>query len=206
MSRRFPSLVVLLVALCGSPLAGQSPDWLKRILVAADLPVTTAEARIEGTSSGEIRAVLQIMIGAKVRADEARVLIDAEREARREHGPVDNFGAFVQSQLRAGVRGRDLAAAIKAEHAARGKGRAGGGGGVDRGRGNGRAGLAADRGRGHAGGGDHAGGSGASGASGRAHEAHPGGGASPAGRASANGGGKPHGKGKPAGHPGKPNN
>src|SRR5687767_15243513 len=58
-------------------------------------------------------------------AYEATLVIDTARVVRREHGPVDNFGAFVQSQLAQGKRGRELAAAIRAEHARSGKGNAG---------------------------------------------------------------------------------
>jgi hypothetical protein len=86
--------------------------------------VVTADARREGVTSDEIRAVLDAMRGAGVPAHEATTLFDSERAARREYGPVDNFGAFVQSQLAAGKRGQDLAAAIRAEHERQGKGNA----------------------------------------------------------------------------------
>lgn len=136
MRTRFLPLVAVMAVLWSSPLAGQTPDWLSRILSAAELPVSTAQARIEGTPSDVINTVLDVLIGAKVPAGEAHEVIDEERAARRENGPVDNFGAFVQSQLAAGLRGRELAAAIHAEHAARGKGPGGKGqGGVVGGRG-----------------------------------------------------------------------
>ena len=108
-----------------SPLAAQLPDWVNDILVAARLPVAADEARREGASSSDIRAVLEAMSKARVPAHEATVIFDTARVVRREHGPVDNFGAFVQSQLAEGKRGRELAAAIRAEHARRGKGNAG---------------------------------------------------------------------------------
>lgn len=123
---RFVSLLAATGAMLWSnPLSGQTPDLVSRILSAAELPVSTAQARVEGTPSDVIRKVLEVMVGAKVPAGEAHEVIDEERSARRENGPVDNFGAFVQSQLAAGLRGRELAAAIHAEHAARGKGRDG---------------------------------------------------------------------------------
>jgi hypothetical protein len=159
MRTRFLPLAAAAALLWSSPSAAQSPDLLGRILSAAELPVSTAQARIEGTPSDVISAVLDVLIGAKVPAGEAHEVIDEERAARRESGPVDNFGAFVQSQLAAGVRGRDLAAAIRAEHAARGKGPKGGVGSrgghdaeaASAGRGNGRGGRetsAAGRARG----------------------------------------------------------
>jgi hypothetical protein len=105
--------------------AAQVPDWVTQLLAAALLPVSAAEARNEGVSDAEVRAVLAAMRDAKLSAHEARDVLDEGRAARRDHGPVDNFGAFVQSKLQAGLRGRELAAAIKAEHVARGKGKPG---------------------------------------------------------------------------------
>ena len=125
MVRGFPSIAAATAAVTigwSTPAAGQLPDWISQILVAADLPVSTAEARAEGVPSDEIRQVLDVMVAQKLPAHEARDVIDEERAARRDHGPVDDFGAFVQSRLQAGLRGRELAAAIRAEHAARGKG------------------------------------------------------------------------------------
>lgn len=149
--RLLPLAAILVAASWSSPLASQTPDWIIRIQAAADLPVSTAKARIEGTPSEEISRILDILLGARLPADEARGVIDEERAARREHGPVDNFGAFVQSRLQAGLRGRELAAAIRAEHAARGKGRMKGEGrGEGRGGDHGRAGHEEGRGRGNA--------------------------------------------------------
>ena len=116
-----------------SPLAAQLPDWVSDILVAARLPVVADSARREGTSNESIRDVLEAMTKSRLPAHEATVILDSARVARRDHGPVDNFGAFVQSQLAQGKRGRELAAAIRAEHARMGKGNAGGRGrGADR--------------------------------------------------------------------------
>lgn len=123
MTFRIRAPLVVLALSWSSASSAQRPDWVNQILIAAELPVSAAEARREGAPSDEIRRVLEAMRAANVPAHEARGLIEEERVARREHGPVDNFGAFVQSRLQAGLRGRELAAAIRAEHAARGKGR-----------------------------------------------------------------------------------
>jgi hypothetical protein len=196
MLRRLLPVAAVLAAFWSSPLASQTPDWIIRIQAAADLPVSTAKARIEGTPSDEIRKILEIMLGAKVPADEACNVIDEERAARREHGPVDNFGAFIQSQLQAGLRGRELAAAIRSEHAAPGKGRMKTEGrGDGRGGDNRRAGQADGRGRGNAA---------ASGAGEGGHEAQRSKGEAPGGRSAANDR-KPNDKGKPANRPVKPN-
>jgi hypothetical protein len=122
--RHIPPLVFALGVSLGSPSFAQRSERVTQLLIAADLPVSTARARREGASNAEIRDALDALRSAKVPAHEARQLIDEERDARRRNGPVDNFGAFVQSKLQAGLRGRDLAAAIRAEHAARGKGNA----------------------------------------------------------------------------------
>jgi hypothetical protein len=116
------SILVALSVAWGIPRQSQLPDWVRQVLVAAQLPVVTTSARQEGATSGEIRAILEAMRTAGVPAYQATALIDTARAARREYGPVDNFGAFVQAQLAAGKRGQELAAAIRAEHARQGKG------------------------------------------------------------------------------------
>ena len=108
-----------------TPSFAQRPQRANEILAAAELPVSAAHARKEGLSNRDVRQALDAMHAAKVPARDAQMVIDEERIARRTNGPVDNFGAFVQTKLQAGLRGRDLAAAIKAEHAARGKNKAG---------------------------------------------------------------------------------
>ena len=124
MRRLLHALPVALLIGWNAPLRAQQPDWVNQLLTAARLPVATAEARRDGVASTDIRAVLDAMIRSKVPAYEATAVIDTTRVLRREQGPVDNFGAFVQSQLAAGKRGPALAAAIRAEHARQGKGNA----------------------------------------------------------------------------------
>jgi hypothetical protein len=117
---------LLIAALIVSPSGtanAQVPDWINQILTAAQLPVVTAEARREGVPNSEIKDVLDVMVKEKIPAHEATAVMDTARAVRRQHGPVDNFGAFVQTQLASGKRGRELAAAIRAEHAKRGKGK-----------------------------------------------------------------------------------
>lgn len=105
-----------------TPSFSQVPDWVNQVLAAAQLPMAASEARRDGIANGEIRSVLDAMRNAGVPAHEATALIETERQAHREHGPADNFGAFVQAQLAAGKRGQALAAAIRQEHARQGKG------------------------------------------------------------------------------------
>ena len=141
--------LALLAAAAPAP-AQTSSDWVTRILAATNLPVSVAEAREEGAPQEDVRRVLDVLQRERVPADEAVKVIDEERAARREYGPVDNFGAFVQSKLQQGLRGQDLAAAIRAEHAARGKGK-GQGNARDR-EGSGKAGDQREAERGKAGG------------------------------------------------------
>ena len=128
MKRAVAALMAIAAATGGA--GAQIPDWVPQILLAAELPVSAAEARREGAASDQVRQTVNAMSAARLRAHEARDLLDGERAARRAGGggggggPSDNFGAFVQARLAAGLRGRELAAAIKAEHAARGKGKA----------------------------------------------------------------------------------
>ena len=123
MRRLLHALPIALLVGSSARLPAQQPDWVNQLLTAARLPVATAEARRDGVASTDIRAVLDAMIRSKVPAYEATAVIDTARVVHHEQGPVDNFGAFVQSQLAAGKRGPALAAAIRAEHARQGKGK-----------------------------------------------------------------------------------
>lgn len=124
MIRRTAALLAVSLIGWSTPSFAQVPDWVNQILAAAQLPVVATEARREGIAADEIRKVLDALFNAGVPAYEATTLIETERQAHREHGPTDNFGAFVQGQLAAGKRGQELAAAIRAEHARQGKGNA----------------------------------------------------------------------------------
>ena len=131
--RTMPALLAL--SLIAAPASAQTPDWVQVMISAAGLPIAADSARKEGVPSDDVRAVLESMRNKNIPANEAKDILNEARAAHREHGPVDNFGAFVQAKLDAGLRGRDLAAAIRAEHAARGKGKAGAAKGADRDRG-----------------------------------------------------------------------
>ena len=124
MIRKTAALLAVTLIGWSTPSFAQVPDWVNQILAAAQLPVVSTEARREGIADAEIRKVLDAMRNAGVPAYEATTLIETERQAHRENGPADNFGAFVQAQLAAGKRGQELSAAIRAEHARQGKGNA----------------------------------------------------------------------------------
>ena len=119
--RSFVALALFIGAV--SRIDAQVPGWVTQIIAAAELPVIAAQVRNDGIAADQVRIAIEAMERARVRAGEARDVLSEARNAHREHGPVDNFGAFVQSRLDAGLRGRQLAAAIRAEHASRGRGR-----------------------------------------------------------------------------------
>lgn len=142
MKPRLNALLAAALFSWSTPALAQLPDWVNQVLAAAQLPVVASEARREGIGNADIRAVVDALLNSGVPAYEATAIIDSTRSVRREYGPVDNFGTFVQSQLAAGKRGRELAAAIRQEHARLGKGNPGRGRSGDkpgnRGRGRGR--------------------------------------------------------------------
>jgi hypothetical protein len=93
------------------------------ILASLELPAAAQSLRDKGVDKGQVREAMQAAKSKKLKAKEAKGLMKDAGDSVDEHGPIDNFGAFVKSKLDSGLRGRDLAAAIRAEHAARGKGK-----------------------------------------------------------------------------------
>jgi hypothetical protein len=142
MKRRLSAFLAAMLLGWIAPAHAQLPDWVNQILAAAQLPVVANEARNEGIGNSDMRSILDALLNNGVPAYDAIAIIDTTRKAHRDHGRADNFGAFVQSQLAAGKRGRELAAAIRQEHARMGKGKPGRGASKDKddnpGRGRGR--------------------------------------------------------------------
>ena len=124
MNRRTTTLLAAALIGWSTPSYAQVPDWVNQVLAAAQLPVAASAARREWIAGADIRAVLDALRNAGVPAYEATSVLETTRQVHREHGPTDNFGAFVQAQLAAGKRGQALAAAIRQEHARQGKGNA----------------------------------------------------------------------------------
>jgi hypothetical protein len=92
------------------------------ILWALRLPALVTEARQVGVPEVVVGEVLDGLRRRGLPAGEAALVVREEVDAVKDGEPKDNFGAFVQSQLDAGLRGRALAQAIHAEHQARGVG------------------------------------------------------------------------------------
>lgn len=95
-------------------------DQIQRIL---HLPQTIERARQAGVPDSQVREVLRRTRERGVPAEDAQRAIEMETEAVGRGEKAGDFGKFVQSQIDAGLRGRDLSAAIRAEHARRGIGR-----------------------------------------------------------------------------------
>lgn len=112
------AFAVLLAAL---PLA-QAGDSTPTILQALQLPTLVTEARRAGVTDAVVRGVLDGLRRRGLPADDAARVVREEVDAVHAGAPKDNFGGFVHRQLDAGLRGRALAEAIRAEHRARGIG------------------------------------------------------------------------------------
>jgi hypothetical protein len=118
-------LLALAALLAVAPLA-QLGDAMPALLRALQLPALVTEARRAGVSETAVQEVLDGLRRRGLPADEAALVIGEEVDAVHAGAPPDNFGAFVHRQLDAGLRGRALAEAIRADHQARGIGREGG--------------------------------------------------------------------------------
>jgi hypothetical protein len=116
-------LTMLMTLLAAVPVAAQESVKVLNVLQAVRLPTVTREARGLGVPDRDLQVVFATAREHNIPAGSLADLLSEENDAIRKNGPIDNFGAFVQQKLNAGLRGRDLAAAIHAEHAARGIGK-----------------------------------------------------------------------------------
>lgn len=144
---RYSWILLAFAALAQPAGAQQTPPSGESSLIAniLNLPLAVEAARRAGIPSGTVWDVLDSLRRRRVPAGDAEVILRTEVEAVEAGAPKENFGAFVNEQLARGLRGRELAAAIHAEHARRGigQGRGRGPGAVQKGRAG-----AADTGRG----------------------------------------------------------
>lgn len=101
---------------------GNAKARQERLLKAAQLPKKAEEMRAKGVPENEMKEALNAAKAKGVRPDEMSDAVDEGSKAIDQHGRIDNFGAFVKSKLNDGLRGRELSAAIRAEHAKRGMG------------------------------------------------------------------------------------
>ena len=121
---RLGSLILFTAAAASVAAQQPLPQTPKQKAVATTaLPEIVAEARQVGVSEGVIRGILDSLQRRGVPANDAESVLRDEVAAVKAGAPKENFGAVVHAQLARGLRGRDLAAAIKAEHARRGTGK-----------------------------------------------------------------------------------
>lgn len=116
------SMILLALAAVAMPVAAQQQDT-SIMDVLLRLPKTVDEGRRAGISDGSIMAVLDSLHRRGVPAADAGQIVQAEVDAVKAGAPRENFGKYVNAMLARGLRGRELAAAIHAEHARRGMGR-----------------------------------------------------------------------------------
>jgi hypothetical protein len=119
---------ILLIGLISPAALGQSeptrqPPDENRVLKASRLPKKAHEVRTKGVPDADVKDAIRAGKSKGLKAGEMADVADAHARSVDEHGPTDNFGAFVRSKLDEGLRGRELAAAIRAEHARNGKGK-----------------------------------------------------------------------------------
>ena len=88
----------------------------KDVEAAIMLPKAAADVRREGVPAKDVSGALDILYKKNVPPADARNVLLTERDVAHNNGPSGNFGAFVQSKLDQGLRGRELADAIRAEH------------------------------------------------------------------------------------------
>jgi hypothetical protein len=117
----------MIALLAAVPALGQEADDAaskrEEILAAIELPAAAQALRNKGVEKAEVKEALRAAKGKRIKAKNAKALLDESAKSVDENGKIDNFGAFVKSKLDEGLRGRDLAAAIRAEHQKRGKGK-----------------------------------------------------------------------------------
>jgi hypothetical protein len=116
-------ILVLATALAAAPVAAEDSPSIVSLMRSLRLPGATQEARHLGVHDRDIRDMFGIARENHFTAGDLTDVFEARNASIREYGPVDNFGAFVQAKHRQGLRGRDLAAAIRAEHAEHGMGK-----------------------------------------------------------------------------------
>ncbi len=116
-------ITLVAAAVFASSLHAQETPTKPSILEAILLPRVSDELRKEGVPDDDVRVAIEEAMRKRLPPDETKQVLDETARTVRETGPIDNFGAYVQTQLDSGLRGRELAAAIHAEHARRGIGK-----------------------------------------------------------------------------------
>lgn len=120
---RLQRLYVMLALAIPTAARTQEPTIVDRILAAAAIPGLIDSLRLHGVPEKETHTILDDIMRRRIPATETRIVLEQADRDVKDRGPVNNFGAFVQTQLDAGLRGRALADAIHAEHERHGIGK-----------------------------------------------------------------------------------
>ena len=84
------------------------------ILSVINLPIAAADARDAGVEESELKAALDVTRETGLGAGDASEVVAEEAEQTRTRGVKKGFGQWVRMQVAAGLRGKALAAKIKA--------------------------------------------------------------------------------------------
>lgn len=125
-TRAYARLGGLILLAAAAPVAAQLPlpqTPKQKAMSTVGLPQIVEQARQVGVEETKIRVILDSLQQRGVSANDAEMILRDEVEAVRAGAPQENFGAVVNAHLARGLRGRDLATAIRAEHARRGTGK-----------------------------------------------------------------------------------
>ena len=104
--------------------AKANADLQARLVLAIQLPTLTHEARTAGLAEADVTAAVQACrVHKEVGAAETAEVFKITLQDVQKNGPVEDFGAFVNTKLNEGLRGKALANAIHKEHKTRGVGK-----------------------------------------------------------------------------------
>src|SRR5688572_8503467 len=91
--------VILLTSSTGWAQSARSTGDGNRALKAARLPRHTQDVRSKGVPDADVRRALKAAREKRVPAGEMSDVVGEHARAVDEHGPIDNFGGFVQGKL-----------------------------------------------------------------------------------------------------------
>lgn len=99
----------------GNGTSGPQKSSSVRALSALRLLGMAATARQAGVENEEVDDMLQAVQSDEVEADEASNALEVGAQTRKEGADTQKLGSFVREQVRSGVRGKQLAAALAVE-------------------------------------------------------------------------------------------
>ncbi|MFW5879021.1 MAG: hypothetical protein ACOCVR_04300 [Myxococcota bacterium] len=108
----------VVVTFPSAALAGETADRAAGWIEAMELPVAAHRLREAGVSNEEMKIALTALrenrgVGGERASILSVRLLKAELEVVRERGAMRGFGAFVRERIEAGLRGQELARAVR---------------------------------------------------------------------------------------------